>query len=111
MAAEQRPGIFPTGIDPAFVDIGGYGRRPGGVPLPRTHRPSPPAFRAGAARLARGSDTSLPALAADLGVSSAAVRHWLRQADADAGRGQPGALATAERDGLRRLRREHRVPQ
>ena len=29
--------------------------------MPRTHRPDPPAFRAEAGRLARGSDQSLPA--------------------------------------------------
>ncbi len=60
-------------------------------------------------RLARGSDKSVPALAADLGVSAEALRHWLRQADADEGRGQPGDLTTDERDELRRLRRENHV--
>ena len=55
--------------------------------MPRTHRPSPPEFRAEAVRLARGSDKSIPALAADLGVSSEALRHWLRRDDADGGRG------------------------
>ena len=77
--------------------------------MPRTHRPSPPECRAEAVRLARGSDQSLPALAADLGVSSEALRHWLQQADADAGRGQPGDLTSDEREELRRLRRENHV--
>ncbi len=76
--------------------------------MPRTHRPSPPEFRAEAVRLARRSDKSIPALAADLGVSAEALRHWLRQADADEGRGQPGELTTDEREELRRLRREVR---
>jgi len=62
-------------------------------------------------RLARGSDRSIPALAADLGVSSEALRHWLRQADADDGRGEPGDLTTDERAELRRLRREVKVLQ
>ena len=79
--------------------------------MPRTHRPYPPAFRAEAVRLARGSDQSIPALAADLGISSEALRHWLRQADAAAGRGQPGALTTDEREELRRLRREVKTLQ
>ena len=74
--------------------------------MPRTHRPYPPEFRAEAIRLARSSEKSIPALAADLGVSSEALRHWLRQDDADAGRGQPGDLTTDEREELRRLRRE-----
>ena len=79
--------------------------------MPRTHRPYPAEFRAEAVRLARGSDKSLPALAADLGVSSEALRHWLRQADADAGRGQPGDLTADEREELRRLRREVKTLQ
>src|SRR4051812_37086150 len=79
--------------------------------MPRTHRPYPPEFRAEAVRLARGSDTSIPALAADLGVSSEASRHWLRQDDADAGRGQPGDLTGEEREERRRLRREVKVLQ
>jgi len=79
--------------------------------MPRTHPPYPPEFRAEAVRLARGSDRSIPALAADLGVSSEALRHWLRQADADAGRRQPGDLTTDERDELRRLRREVKLLQ
>ena len=40
--------------------------------MPRTHPPYPPEFRAEAVRLARGSDRSIPALAADLGISSEA---------------------------------------
>ena len=79
--------------------------------MARTQRPYPPEFRAEAVRLARGSDKSSPVLAADLGVSAEALRHWLRQADADAGRGQPGELTTDERDALRRLRREVKTLQ
>ena len=77
--------------------------------MPRTHRPYPPEFRAEAVRLARSSEKSIPTLAADLGVSAEALRHWLRQADADAGQGPPGALTTDERDELRRLRRENHI--
>jgi transposase len=77
--------------------------------MPRTHTPYPPEFRAEAVRLARGSDKSIPALAADLGVSSEALRHWLRQANADEGHGRPGDLTTDEREELRRLRRENHV--
>jgi transposase len=77
--------------------------------MPRTHRPYPPEFRAEAVRLAPGSEKSIPALAADLGVSSEALRHWLRRADADEGRGRPSDLTTDEREDLRRLRRENQV--
>lgn len=66
--------------------------------MPRTHSPYPSEFKAEAVRLA-----------ADLGVSSEALRHWLRQSDADAGRGQSGDLTTDEREELRRLRREVKV--
>ena len=79
--------------------------------MPRTHPPDPPEFRAEAVRLARGSEKSIPALAADLGVSTEALRSWLRRDDADAGRGQPGDLTSDERDELRRLRREVKVLQ
>jgi transposase len=79
--------------------------------MPRTHPPYPPEFRAEAVRLARGSDKSLPVLAADLGVSTEALRAWLRQAEADESRGQPGELTTDEREELRRLRREVKILQ
>jgi len=79
--------------------------------MPRTHPPYPPEFRAEAVRLARGSDRSIPALAATLGMSSEALRHWLLQDDADTGRGQPGVLTSDEREELRRLRREVKVLQ
>ncbi len=75
----------------------------------RTHPPDPPEFRAEAGRLARSSEKSIPTLAADLGVSTEALRSWLRQADTDAGGGPPGALTTDEREELRRLRRENHV--
>ena len=79
--------------------------------MPRIRRPYPPEFRAEAVRLARSSDKSIPALATDLGVSSEALRHWLRREDIDAGRGQPGELTSDEREELRRLRREVKVLQ
>jgi transposase len=79
--------------------------------MQRPHAPYPAAFRAEAVRLARSSEQSIPALAADLGVSAEALRHWLRQADADEGRGQPGDLASDGREELRRLRRAVKVLQ
>ncbi len=79
--------------------------------MPRTHPPYPPEFRSEAVRLARSSDQSIPALAADLGVSSEALRHWLRRDDADAGRGQGRDLTSDEREELRRLRREVKALQ
>jgi transposase len=55
--------------------------------MPRTHPPYPPEFRA------------------------EAVRSWLRRDDADGSWGQPGDLTAEERDELRRLRREVKMPQ
>ncbi len=46
-----------------------------------------------------------------LGVSSEALRHWLRRDDAAAGRGQGSDLTSDEREELRRLRREVKVLQ
>jgi transposase len=62
-------------------------------------------------RLARSSEKSIPPLAGDLGISAEALRNWLRQAETDEGRGQPGDLTSAEREELRRLRRAVRVLQ
>jgi transposase len=48
-------------------------------------------------------------LAQDLGISEQALRGWMKRTDIDAGRGQPGDLTTAEREELRRLRRENQM--
>ena len=45
--------------------------------------------------------------ARDLDLTETALRRWIAQADVDAGRGEGGELTTAERDELRRLRREN----
>ncbi len=77
--------------------------------MARTHPPYPPAFRAEAVELARTSGKRIPQLAQDLGISEQALRGWMKRAEIDAGRGQDGALATLEREELRRLRRENQV--
>ena len=46
--------------------------------------------------------------ARDLDLTVTCVRDWVRQAEVDAGRGREGALTTAEREELGRLRRECR---
>ncbi len=77
--------------------------------MAKTHPPYPSAFRAEAVELARTSGKGIPQLAQDLGVSEQALRGWLKRTEIDAGRGQPGDLTSAERDELRRLRRENHV--
>lgn len=77
--------------------------------MAKTHPPYPAAFRAEAVELARASGKGIPQLAQDLGASEQTLRGWMKRSDSDAGRGQPGELTTAEREELRRLRREHQV--
>lgn len=64
-------------------------------------------FRAEAVRLVRECKPASQ-IARDLGVSYESLRHWVKQADLDAGRRTDG-LTTEERDELRRLRRENRL--
>jgi len=77
--------------------------------MAKTHPPYPPAFRAEAVALARTSGKGIPQLADALGVAEQALRGWMKRADVDAGRGQAGELTSAEREELRRLRRENHV--
>jgi transposase len=66
-------------------------------------------FKAGAVRLVRESGKSVPTVARELDLTETALRSWVRQAEVDAGRGAPGALTSAEREELGRLRRETRT--
>ncbi len=75
--------------------------------MPSTHPPYPPEFKAEAMRLARSGEKSIPALAGDLGISSQALREWVKQAEIDGGTRE--GLSAAEREELRQLRRENRI--
>ena len=68
-----------------------------------------PEFRAEAVRLYRSvkGEKSMRELAVELGISNETLRSWIKQADADEGRGE--GLTTEERDELRKLRRKVRV--
>ena len=69
--------------------------------------PYPESFRREAVRLLRSSERSVPQLAKELGVSQQSLRNWARQLDVDEGKAE--GLTSAERDELRRLRRENKV--
>ena len=76
----------------------------------RKRRNYTPEQRGDAVRMVREVG-NLAKVARDLDLTESALRHWVKQADIDEGHGEEGALATEERDELRRLRRENRTLQ
>ena len=58
-------------------------------------------------RVVSGEKTAAQ-VARDLDLTESAVRLWVRQHQVDGGKGPPGALTTAEREELARLRKENR---
>ena len=74
--------------------------------MPRTRPPYPPEFRRQIVELVR-SGRSPEELAQEFEPSGPSIRSWVKQADLDEGRREDG-LTTAEREELRRLRRENR---
>jgi transposase len=74
--------------------------------MPRTRPPYPPEFRRQIVELVR-SGRSPEELAKEFEPSGPSIRSWVKQADLDEGRREDG-LTTAEREELRRLRRENR---
>ena len=65
-------------------------------------------YKAEVVELIRSSGRGIGAIAKELDLTETAVRRWAQQAEVDAGRGGTGALTTAEREELVRLRRENR---
>jgi transposase len=74
----------------------------------RKRRSFTPEFRAEAVRLVREGSKSLPQVAKDLDLTESALRNWVREADGDKNQESAGALSTAEREELVRLRKEVR---
>jgi transposase len=72
----------------------------------RKRRQFTPEFKAEAVRLTRVGDRSIGQVAVDLDLTETALRAWIKRADADAGKGAPETLTTAEREELSRLRRD-----
>ena len=65
-------------------------------------------FKAEAVRLVREGGKSVPQVAKDLELTDSALRNWVKQAEVDEGKGPTGALTSAEREELTRLRKENR---
>lgn len=66
-------------------------------------------FRSEAIKLVRESGKPVAEIARDLGVSGSALAGWVKQDEADEGKGRNGMLTTEEREEMRRLRKELRV--
>lgn len=77
--------------------------------MPSSRRPYPPEFREEAVRLVRESGKPMAVVARDLGMSVESLRQWIQRAEVEEGKRE--GLTEAERDELRRLRREIRVLQ
>lgn len=73
--------------------------------MPKSRPPYPEQFRREAVQLVRDG-RSVPDVAASLGVTAQSLRNWVRQDEADRGE-RSDQLASAEREELRRLRREN----
>ena len=75
----------------------------------RERRKFTPEFKAETVKLVRESGKTVGEVARELDLTETALRHWVQQADIDQGKGPEGALTTAEKEELTRLRREVRT--
>lgn len=64
-------------------------------------------FKREAIALVDSTGKTVTAVARELGISSKSLRGWYRQAKADWGESAPGELTSAEREELKRLRRQN----
>jgi transposase len=75
----------------------------------RARRKFSPEFKAETVKLVRESGKAVGEVARELDLTETALRHWVQQADIDQGKGPEGALTTAEKEELTKLRRENRT--
>jgi transposase len=75
----------------------------------RTRRKFTDEFRAGAVKLVLDERRSVAEVSRDLDVHASLLSRWVAQARVDAGKGSSGALTTAEKEELARLRKEVRT--
>ena len=66
-------------------------------------------FKLEAVKLVKEGGLSAARAAKDLGIYETSLRRWMKQYEIDHGKGSVGALTTAEKEELRRLRRENRT--
>ena len=66
-------------------------------------RPYPKEFREGALALVRQGDRSIPEIARELSIAESCLRNWVKRDQLD----RDDGLTTAEREELKRLRREN----
>jgi transposase len=66
-------------------------------------------FKADTVQLVRTGGRKVSQVAQDLGLADSLVRTWVAQAEVDEGGGRAGALTTAEKEELSRLRKEVKV--
>ena len=65
-------------------------------------------FKADAVRLVKAGDRTVGQVAKELDLTETALREWVKRDAVDAGKGQPDALTTVEREELVRLRRDNK---
>jgi transposase len=75
--------------------------------MPKSKPPYPEQFRREALELVR-QGRSIPDVAESLGITAQSLRNWKRQDERDRGARDDGGLTSAEREELRRLRRENK---
>ncbi len=63
-------------------------------------------FKEDAVRLCQAGDRSIAQVAADLDLTESALRLWVTNAKAEAGKASTDALTSAEREELQQLRRD-----
>jgi len=77
----------------------------------RTRRGFTPEYKDEAVKLVINTGRPVATVARELGISSESLRGWYRKAKADRGESLSGELTSAEREELRRLRKENREQQ
>jgi transposase len=77
-------------------------------PMAKKRRKFTKEYKAEVVGLIKQGNKPVAQIARDLDLTESSLHTWLKQHDIDAGNGPAGALTTAEREELTRLRRECR---